>query len=167
MSSQVAKPANPAPFFAIVPIAPAATNFGALSPDQISEEIRKYLSSFSLAACTRSIVNEVLFVPYEESVSNCSDLESQSVPTSGTRAIAAAFDREGDEIFRLKVVHMTLAAGPRDGPALQRQHGKEIGQSPATDNRIEPLARSGSWVVIPADRDLLAIIVMRRRCPSA
>ena len=51
------------------------------------------------------------------------------------------FHRERDEIFRFKVMDVTLAAGAGDGLGFQRQHREKIGQSPAAENWIEPFCQ--------------------------
>ena len=49
ISNHVAKPANPAPFFCISPIASVGTNFDLKIPNKSTKLIKKYLIFFTLA----------------------------------------------------------------------------------------------------------------------
>ena len=49
MSNQAAKPAKPAPAFAMVSIAVAGTSFARMVPNRSTNEIRKYLMPFFFA----------------------------------------------------------------------------------------------------------------------
>ena len=111
MSSQAAKPAKPAPDFATVSIAVAGTILARMVPNRSTKEIRKYLTPFSLAyapndaivlpSCLRHPTSrrhahlQCRCVPgpsfagmTQLSLSSCPGI--QSVPASGTRAMAAA-----------------------------------------------------------------------------
>ena len=59
-------------------------------------------------------------------------------------------DRQRNEVFRLQIVDVALAAGAGDGLRFQRQHAEIIRQPRAARDRIEPLPQLGSCVEMPA-----------------
>ena len=56
ISSHVANPANPAPFFCISLIASAGTNFDLKTPNKSTKLIKKYLIFFDLAIFSKFFV---------------------------------------------------------------------------------------------------------------
>ena len=67
----------------------------------------------------------------------------QSVPASGTRAIAAASMVTATRSSGSRWQHVGLAAGARDGLRLHRQHPQIVGQPAAALDRVEPRGQLG------------------------
>src|ERR1700683_1767048 len=60
ISNQTAKPANPAPAFAILSIAVAGTIFARIVPNRSTKDTRKYLTPFLFANALRDAMNRAL-----------------------------------------------------------------------------------------------------------
>ena len=71
----------------------------------------------------------------------------QSVPGQRHARHGGGLDGQRDQILRLQIVHVALAAGARDRLRLQRQHREVIGEPPAGRDRVEPRGqfRSPAW----------------------
>ena len=80
----------------------------------------------------------------------------QFVPASGTPRHRRRLDRQRDEIFRLEIVHMALAAGPRYGLRLESQDREIVGETPSRRDRIET---GGELWVLRGDAGGIATLV--------
>ena len=99
----------------------------------------------------------------------CSSTRPRSRPSSASvRAVDAGdparagerharhrrrLDRQRDEILRLEVVDVRLAARARERLRLERQHAQVVGDAPPADDRVEP---RGELVVLGRDAGRVA-----------
>ena len=90
MSSQVANPAKPAPTLAMSPIAAAGTSFARSTPNRSTKLIRKYLMPSCFAICARSFAIRAVLPSFRSNFFQVCLPGIQSVPASGTPAMAAA-----------------------------------------------------------------------------
>ena len=151
MSSQVAKPAKPAPSFGMASIAAAGTSLARMRAEQIGEGDQEVLdAACSFAYSSRSSRHGVL-VPSDVSLRaaklaalrtarasvSAAVPESSRCRRAARRAIAAASMVSATRSSGSRLCTWLLAAGARDGLRLQRQHREVVGEPPAGRDRIE------------------------------
>ena len=61
----------------------------------------------------------------------------------GNAGHGGSLDGEGNQILRLEIVDVRLAAGARDRLRLEREHREEIGELASGGDRIEPRREHG------------------------
>src|SRR5690606_28339695 len=113
MSSQVAKPANPAPFSCIWPMARAGTSLARSVPNKSTKLIRKYLMPRSLATTERSsfMSPPPQFDPRDGDFVLLSAIVPRNPPGSRQRHTRHCRSLHGKRhhVLRFEVVHVALA----------------------------------------------------------